>query len=395
MYFLPEFGSAPILMNELASDLASRGHDVEVITTLPRPPHNKKYKVRPVVREEKSGFKVKRYLTNFTVHHIGRLIAWSVYTAATILNLLSVKKSDVLFLRLPPLQLGITGFLGRKLRKATVILNVQDIHPDLSIESGLLKNPAAIKLARGFEKWVYDNSENILVISEGFKKNIVDKGIPEEKVKIIPNWVDTDLLKPLPKDNPVSRKFMLAGKFVVMYSGTISLSSIATLENILEAAKIVSADPEVLFVIVGEGLKEPDLKRKAVELGIKNVLFLPFQPYEDLPCLLASSDVLLVPLDKEKSLLSVPSKLYNFMAAGRPVMGLARADSEVKSLIDETGCGVCVPPDDIGEIAGAVRELKENEEKRRKMAENARRFAVENYAKDKVLDDMEKLILSL
>jgi len=395
MYFLPEFGSAPILMNELATDLATRGHEVEVITTLPRPPHNKKYKTRPVIKEEKNGYKVTRYLTNFTSHHIGRLIAWTVYTTATILNLFSVKKNDVLFLRLPPLQLGITGFFGRKLRKAKVILNVQDIHPDLSIESGLLKNPMAIKMAKAFEKWIYDNSENILVISEGFKRNIVNKGIPQEKVKIIPNWVDTDLLKPLSKDNAVARKFGLGNKFVIMYSGTISISSIATLGNILESARNLHSDTDVLFVIVGEGLKEPELKKKAAELGLKNVLFLPFQPYEDLPHLLASSDVLLVPLDKEKSLLSVPSKLYNFMAAGRPILGLARADSEVKSLIDETGCGVCVPPEDIQKISRAIGELKNNGDWCRMMAENARRFAVENYAKDRVLADMEKLILGI
>ena len=395
MYFLPEFGSAPILMNELATDLAARGHDVEVITTLPRPPHNSEYKIRPVFREEKNGFKVTRYLTNFTSHHIGRLIAWTVYTTATILNLFSVKKNDVLFLRLPPLQLGITGFFGRKLRKAKVILNVQDIHPDLSIESGLLKNPTAIKMAKAFEKWIYDNSENILVISEGFKRNIIEKGIPQEKVKIIPNWVDTDLLKPLSKDNAVARKFGLGNKFVIMYSGTISISSIATLGNILESAQNLQSDTDVLFVIVGEGLKELELKKKAAELGLKNVLFLPFQPYEDLPHLLASSDVLLVPLDKEKSLLSVPSKLYNFMAAGRPILGLARADSEVKSLIDETECGVCVPPEDIQEISRAIGELKKNGDRCKIMAENARRFAVENYAKDRVLADMEKLILSI
>jgi len=395
MYFLPEFGSAPILMNELATDLAARGHDVEVVTTLPRPPHNKEYKIRPVIREEKNGYKIKRYLTNFTVHHLGRLIAWTVYTAATILNLFSVRKDDILFLRLPPLQLGITGFFGRKLRRAKIILNVQDIHPDLSIESGLLKNPTAIKMAKGFEKWIYDNSENILVISEGFKRNIVSKGIPPEKVKIIPNWVDTDLLKPLPKENPIARKYGLDNKFVVMYSGTISISSIATLENILESARHLQQEREILFVIVGEGLKESELKSKAADLSLDNVVFLPFQPYEDLPHLLASSDVLLVPLDKEKSLLSVPSKLYNFMAAGRPVMGLAHADSEVKSLIEETECGVCVPPEEILEIADAIKDLKNDIDRRRKMAENARRFAVENYSREGVLEEMEKLILSL
>ena len=395
MYFLPEFGSAPILMNELAAFLSARGHEVHVVTTIPRPPHSRKYKGRLKAVESRNGFMVTRFLTNFTVHHIGRLVAWSVYTLMTILNLGRVRKGDVLFLRLPPLQLGVTGIIAGKLRKAKVILNVQDIHPDLSIESGLLRNPRIIRMALRFEKWIYDGVPRILVISEGFKKNLVDKGVDEAKIKILPNWVDTDFLKPLDRDNPWARGHGLDGRFVVMYSGTISISSIRTLETILDSARLLADDPEVLFVIVGEGLKRKELLDKARCLQLDNVLFLPFQPYADLPSLLASSDVLLVPLDKEKSLLSVPSKLYNFMAAGRPIMGLAHSDSEVRALIEQTGCGVCLSPQDTEGIVSAVRRLKRADGDRLSMGKNARRYAEANYSLKHVLSQMESLLLSL
>jgi len=102
----------------------------------------------------------------------------------------------------------------------------------------------------------------------------------------------------------------------------------------------------LVFVIVGEGLKKPDLKRKASDLDLNNVTFLPFQPYEDLPFLLAASDVLLVPLDKEKTQLSVPSKLYNYIAAGRSILGLTDSTSEVARIIKDAGCGLCVGPED-------------------------------------------------
>ncbi len=395
MYSLPEFGSAPILMDELATDLASKGHDVEVITTIPRPPHRKPFRGLMIAHEKRNGYSVKRYFTNSTVHHIGRLIAWSIYTFFTMLNLFRVCKGDVLFLRLPPLQLGVTGVIAKKWKGVKILLNVQDIHPDLSIQSGLLRNSRAVRWAQKFEKWIYKYSENILVISDGFKRNLVDKGVEPSKVKIIPNWVDTDLLKPLPKENPFAKKHSLDKKFVVMYSGTISISSIKTLEFILESANKLQGDKDILFVIVGEGLKKPDLERKARSLELKNVLFLPFQPYEDLPALLASSDVLLVPLDKEKSLLSVPSKLYNFMAAGRPIMGLAHEDSEVKSIIEGGKCGVCVPPEDVEIIAGTIQELKSSEGRLAEMADNARRLAVEQYSKTRVLDNLEQLIVSI
>jgi colanic acid biosynthesis glycosyl transferase WcaI len=390
MYFLPEFGSAPILMNELASDLAARGRRVEVITTLPRPPHNRGYQGRFYVRETRDGFRVKRIVTNFTVHHLGRLMAWSIYTLWTWINLLTVKRGDVVFLRLPPLQLGVTGILARRLRGARVVLNVQDIHPDLSIESGLLRNPFLIRMAQAFEKWIYKHTDEILVISEGFRQNLLAKGVPAEKISIVPNWVDTDVLSPRSKDNRVARRYGLHERFVFMYSGTISISSSTTLERILEAASRLGDDPRIRIAIVGEGLKKPDLTAKAEALGLTNVVFIPFQPYGDLPELLGSADVLLVPLDKEKSRLSVPSKLYNFMAAGRPILGLADPDSEVFSLIRDAGCGICAPPDEPEAIAAAMRGLQTDASGREAMARAGRAYAEENFSRRAVLDAFDR-----
>lgn len=394
MYFLPDFGSAPILMNELASDLAGRGHEVEVVTTIPRqrPPELKGLFFS---RRKMNGFVVKRFWTNTAPRAIGRLLAWNIYTAWTILNALTLRKGDVLFLRTPPLQLGLTGFLAAKLRGVRVVLNVQDIHPDLSIESGILRNRAAIRFAQGLEKWVYRTSDAIVVIGDGFLENLLDKGVPREKLSVIPNWVDTDFLKPFPKDNPVSRKHGLHDRFVVMYSGTISISSNRALERILESAVAMKERKDVVFVIVGEGMKKGELQRRAGELGADNVRFLPFQPYEDLPRLLASSDALLVPLDKEKSQMSVPSKLYNFLAAGRPVLGLAPPDSEVAALIRVNRCGEVVAPDDIPGIREAVLRLMGDAGARREMAANARRFVVDNFARKMIMDRYEALLKSV
>jgi len=395
MYFLPEFGSAPILMNELATYLAQAGYEVEIVTTIPRPPHNRGYEGKFFVREMRQGFRVKRYLTNFTSHYIGRLVAWTIYTALATINLSSVGRDDVLFLRLPPLQLGLTGVLARRLRGAKVLLNVQDIHPDLSIESGLLKNPFIIHVAKALEKWIYDHTEDIIVIGEGFKKNLEAKGVPSRKIKIVPNWVDTDVLKPLPKNNAVSQKFSLADKFVVMYSGTISISSYSTLVRLVEAAAALRHDPDIVFVVVGEGLKRNDLQSQAARLNLPNIRFLPFQPYRDLPGLLASADVLLVPLDAEKSELSVPSKLYNFMAAGRPVLGLVKEDSEVYKIIAATACGTWAPPEDPVGIAEAILSLKRSPDLRAAMAANGRAFALKNFSRERVLKLMEEIISSM
>jgi colanic acid biosynthesis glycosyl transferase WcaI len=392
MYYLPEMGSAPILMDELAASLAARGHEVRIVTTVPRPPHNRGYEGRFFVREIRNGVRVVRFPTNFTVHHLGRLLAWTIYTLATFANLATVRRGDVVFLRLPPLQLGLTGFLARLLRGAKVVLNVQDIHPDLSVESGLLRNPLAIRAARAFERWTYDRAETIIVISEGFKRNLLAKGVPPAKIEVLPNWVDTDLLRPRSRDNPVARRLGLSGVFTVMYSGTISLSSYETLASLLEAARLAGDDPGLRFVIVGEGLKANDLRARAAVLGLKNVLFLPFQPYADLPDLLASADVLLVPLDRENSLLSVPSKLYSCLAAGRPILGLAAEESEVSRIVRDADCGLCVPPGGPAGVAAALLLLRASPERRSAMAANGRALAETRYSRRSVLSAYDELL---
>jgi colanic acid biosynthesis glycosyl transferase WcaI len=394
MYFLPDFGSAPILMNELAAGLAARGHEVEVVATIPRE-RGDRFRRTIHSLERKDGFAVHRFRTNANPKPFWRLMAWNTYTLWTMVHMLSFKRGQVFFLRTPPVQLGVMGWMAAKLKGVKVLLNVQDIHPDLSIESGILKHGFLINLALRFERWVYDRSDRIVVISEGFRDNLLAKGVDPAKLDVIPNWVDTGLLKPHPKDNPVARKYGLESKFVVMYSGTISISSNRALERVLEAAALLKDDPDILIVLVGEGTNKPDLEARARSLGLDNVRFLPFQPYKDLPLSLSAADVLLVPLDREKSHLSVPSKLYNFMAAGRPILGLAVEDSEVALVIRETECGVCAPPDDPKAIAGAVRRLKSSPSERKKYGENGRRHVVEHSAKDMILDQFERLMASL
>lgn len=392
MYFLPEFGSAPILMNEMASYFASKGYKVAIVTTIPRQ-RSGKYKGRFYINEYSNGFRIKRFWTNAGSSAIRRLLAWNIYTLWTMFNILTVHKSDVVFLRLPPLQLGMTGILLKKLKGVRVFLNIQDIHPDLAIESGILKNPLAIKMAKTFEKWIYAKLEKIIVISDGFKKNLIDKGVPPGKITVIPNWVDTNILRPLPKYNHIAKKFFAENKFVVMYSGIISCSNFESLEQIIETAQSFK-DEDIVFAIVGDGLKKQNLQEKAEKLGLNNVIFIPFQPYEDLPYLLAGSDVLLVPLDKDKSQLSVPSKLYNFMATGKPILGLTDSGSEVAKIITETNCGVYAPPDNIERIKKAIITLKDSKNYRETLGENGRKYAVEKFSREHVLKRYEEIFFS-
>ena len=278
------------------------------------------------------------------------------------------------------------------MKGAKVILNIQDIHPDLAIEAGILSNPLVIKIARIVERLIYRESDLIIVISEDFKKNLQNKGVDADKMMIIPNWVDVDFLKPLPKDNDISRGLYLADKFVVMYAGTISITNFLSLTGILETANLVKDDTDIVFVMVGEGLKKGALQEKAKELNLTNVKFLPFFSYEDLPNLLAASDILIVPLDTDKAELSVPSKLYSFMAVGKPILCLAKDTSEVAKIITKTNCGLCVTSEEVLKIKKIIQDLKDSDEYRMNLTQQGRKYVLENFAKEKVLQMYEETI---
>jgi len=258
----------------------------------------------------------------------------------------------------------------------------------------LIRNKKLIKFAQKMEKWIYDQADKIVVISPGFGQNLKRKGVSSEKLIIIPNWVNTEFLKPYPKNNQVAVNFDLVNKFVILYAGTLTLSSYQSLEKILEIAASLRTDPQLLFLFVGEGLKKFDLVKKAQELGLPNVRFIPFQPYELLPQLLSSGDVLLVPLDQEKSELSVPSKLYNYMAVGRPILGLAESNSEVAQILRKSEAGFTISPGEKDALLRVIEALRTSPSLGREMGQKARKYVERYYSQKVVLPQYEEILIN-
>ena len=391
MFYPPTHGSGPILMEELSKYLVRCGHDVTVITTQPG---KGKFRRRYFNTRKDNNLKIIRTLTYLTENRPKRLISWMQYSTNALIASLMERKYDIAFLRSPPPSLAITGYILKKLKGTPVIFNVQDIHPDLAINSGILKNPLAIRVAKKFEKWAYDKSDAIAVISQGFKDNLIAKGVPEKKIKIIPNWVDTDFISPLSKNNPLSQQLRLNKSFVIMHAGTLTITNYTSLVGLLEAVSGLRKN-DVIIAFVGDGLCKGSLKEKTYELKLKNTRFYPFQPQEDLPLLWASADVSVVALDPDKSESSVPSKLYNIMATGRPVLGLMNPASETAAIIKKTNCGVVADPRDRMSVLKAITELKENKKLREKLGANGRKEALEKYSKDVVLREYESLFRSI
>jgi glycosyltransferase involved in cell wall biosynthesis len=308
----------------------------------------------------------------------------------TFLNGLLVKKFDVMFIYSPPLFMGVAGWLLRLFKRKPIVLGVQDLHPQCYIDQGILKNKLAINLLEGLEKFCYEKASAITAHSEGNKRHIVDlKGVAAPKVRVIPNWIDTDEMQPLPRDNEFAGKHNLNGKFVVGYAGTLGMSQ--GLLSVIEAARLLIDRDDVEFFIVGDGIEKKAMIDRAKEYSLKNVRFLEMQPKNVYPYVVASCDVGLVTLNSKVKTPVVPSKILSLMAAARPVLASMPLDGDAPKLIEEAGCGMCIPPESPELLAEKILYLAGNPEQCEKLSRQGRDYVVREMSLKKAVSMLECL----
>ncbi|HTN80711.1 MAG TPA: glycosyltransferase family 4 protein, partial [Acidimicrobiales bacterium] len=244
-------------------------------------------------------------------------------------------------------------------------------------ELGVLKGERVIAAAKQLERMSYARADAVTVLSDDLRDNVVAKIDPAKaaKVRVIPNFVDTTFITPQPRENSYRRELGIEGKTVVMYAGNIGMSQ--SLELMLAAATALAHDPAVVFVINGGGAARPGLE--AAARGLPNVRFVDLQPRSRLPEVLAAADLHVVPLKRGLGRSSVPSKTYSILAAGRPVLASVDRDTEVERLVERSGAGVAVPPDDPETFTKAVTRLVAAPDDLARMGAAGRRF-VEGWA---------------
>ncbi len=359
-YYYPETIGAGIWIRQLAIDLKAQGHEVSVLTSFPNYPHGSifsGYRNRLVHRETIDGISVIRTWTYATPSKAfwARVAAFGSFCASAAFGgLLARTRADVVYAILPPLPLGLSALLLARAVRARLILNVQDIYPDVAVSLGVLRNPYAIRFFANLERWIYRKADRIVVISEGFRRNLLNKGVRSEKLTVVPNWADCESIRPLGRENSFRQQHSRPGEFVVLYSGGLSHNS--HLEPVLEAARLLAND-SFRFLIAGEGVHKTALMGHAARLNLQNVSFLPFQPLNQYAEALAAADATLVTLHPGATFASVPSKVYKQMAAGRPIVAVAETESEIARLVEESGCGLSIPPNDVNGLAEALRRL--------------------------------------
>lgn len=295
---------------------------------------------------------------------------------------LHAKNIDLIYLAsTPPIQ-GALGAILKRIKKIPFIYNLQDIFPDSLVGTGLVQKGGLIwKIGRMIEDFTYKHADKIIVISEDFKRNIMAKGVPEEKIVVVYNWVDQNAVKNIErKDNKLFDKYYLdRNKFYITYSGNIGLTQ--NMNLLLDVAKGLEDNEEIQFVLIGEGAYKEQVKEIITRNNIKNVTLLPFQPYEDISHVFSLGDVGIIISKPGVGENSVPSKTWSIMSASRPV--LANFDeNEIKTILSENECGVFTKAGDKQAFTDAILELYRNRELCRKYGENGRKFVMENLTRE-------------
>jgi len=396
-YFKPESFGSPIWIYQLAVDLINMGHQVTVLTAFPNYPDRlifEGYRGKFFMRERLDGVDVIRTYIYASPNKAlwSRALNFGSFCVSAALGGLVAQKPDVIYCIMPPLPLGLSAeFLGL-VKRTPVVVNVQDIYPDIAINLGFLRGRVTIRFFQLMERLIYHLAEAVIVISEGFKKNLLAKGVPAQKIQIVSNWADPYFIRPGPKDNPFRHRLNVGDRFTVIYSGSISHNS--SLESVIDAAELLQNEPFV-FVIVGGGALKSDLERRAKDKHLDNVFFLPFQPLEEYPQVLAAADMNLVSLNTKAATLSVPSKVFKMMASGRPILAITPTGNELHRLITEANCGMCVPPDEPLSVVEALRYAIVHRDDLDRMGANARCYLEEHFSREKCVKQIEAILVQV
>ena len=382
-YYLPETAASLYITDNIVHACADKGIEVDLYT--PSPTRN--VPDGSVWEREERQMDGKLRIHRFHLYGEGKnpmLRALRYFLGEFILlHYCMWKKYDVAFVdSTPPIQ-GLKMPLIKWLKRKPTIYNVQDIFPDSLVGTGLTHEGSLIwKIGRMVEKITYRYADKIIVISEDFKKNIMAKGVPEDKIVVVYNWVDQNKVVDVPREE--NKLFDVYGlersKFYITYNGNIGLTQ--NMDMLLEVAKELQEEYEdIHFVLVGNGAYLDEVKRKVADQQLENVHLLPFQPYEDISHVFSLGDASLVISKPGVGANSVPSKTWSIMSASRPV--LANFDeNELKTIIENNHCGIFTKAGDKDAFKESILTLYNHRELCQEYGRNGRKFVLDNLTRE-------------
>jgi glycosyltransferase involved in cell wall biosynthesis len=378
--------------HELARHLQGQGHKVTIIAS----------PVSYLTGQEGSQNRRKQVddygvtiIRSYTLPALHRSFIWRVFSflsfmISSFINGLFVKKVDLVWGTTPPIFQGPTAWLLARLKGAPFLLEVRDLWPAFAVAVGVLKSKFLIKLSEWLERFLYRHADWVMVNSPGYLAHVHGRGA--KHVTLIPNGADPAMFDPQDNGIEFRRKHGLADQFVVLYAGAHGMSN--DLDLVLAAAKLLQSDPSIKIVLLGSGKEKPRLQEAAKEHGLSNVIFLPPVPKQQMRTALAAADAclaILKPVDMYKT--TYPNKVFDYMAAGRPV--ILAIDGVIREVIEEAQAGIFVPPGDPAALADTIKECAANPQKCRTMGMHGRKAIETRFSRQALADQFTALLESI
>lgn len=379
-YYEPEVAASLYLSTNLYEDFAASGMNVRLYTPLPT--RGVTDEVRNSYRgkiEKKIDSRLEIIRLNIPKEGKSTIKRAFRYLWMNLVFIHNASKfdADAIFVQSTPPTQGAMAAIIKKKRKIPFIYNLQDVFPDSLVGAGMTKeNSLVYKIGRRIEDYTYRNADRIIVISNDIKQNIVNKGVSEEKIVVVPNWIDSEKVHPIAKeDNYLFDKYHISkNKYTVVYAGNLGYAQ--NIEVIIKSAELLKQYKDIQFVIFGKGAQENEYKEMAV--GLDNIYFFPIQPYSEVPYVYSVGDVSVVPCKKGFGSSAMPSKTWSIMATGTPVLASFDSETEMENIIMTEEVGLFSVADDFRGLADNILKLYADVGLKEKLGMNARIYVENN-----------------
>lgn len=406
-YYTPEFAASLFLEEDIAEGFAKAGLDNEMYVPIPaRGVSNEVRRDYQVNKREEFFYDNRLHVLRYNLmkeckNPLLRALRYFLQNIRQYQCGVNAKDIDVVFCgSTPPTQGLVAGWIKKRLCKKykkyiPFVYNLNDVFPDSLVGSGLAKRGGLLwKIGRKIENRTYKNADKIIVISQDFKQNLLSKGVPEDKIEVVYNWVDTKKISPVAKEeNPLYEEFGISrDDFNVVYAG--NLGNAQNVMLLIAAAKKLKDQKGIRFIIFGSGGMEQELKNEIAANRLENVKMLPLQPVEKVPFVYSLGDVCVVACKAGLGGSAMPSKTWSIMACESAV--IANFDEgELKQIIETNGCGVFTKAGDVNAFSEAIVQLSQSPLECEKMGLNGRRFVMDNLEKEKCTKRYADIITSV
>ena len=373
--FPPETNAPASRLHEHATRWVKAGHDVTVITCAPNFPTGKVfagYRNRWRSVEQVDGIRVIRVKTYITANEgfLLRTLDYMSFMVAGFWAGLFERRADLIVATSPQFFCALGGYLLSLLRRKPFVLEIRDMWPDSIVAVGVMKEGTIVGTLRQLEMFLYRRAKAIVVVTSGFKQEMIRRGVDGAKIQVVYNGADLRWCNPRPRDAGFASEYGIEDKFTVGYFGTLGLAH--ALQNVLKAAELLRHRADIVFLFVGAGAESESLQATAGELGLMNVRFAPPRPKSEMSRLWSICDLALIPLaDHAVYKTVIPSKLFEAMAHEVPLL-MALPQGEATSIVETTGCGLAIRPENPEDMARAVELLADDPVKLKELRHAAR-----------------------